>query len=186
MEKRARIDGLKAAGGWFLKTAGQVLAHPFAFFRRLPEEPGLAKPLAFLGLMIVLDALYTRILQPLGWLTELSTPGLTLIEEQVIGYIALLFLPLVAFGAARVLGGKGTLVNAVAMIGYASAPLILPSISFLGYVFAAYGIFVYFVGLKETFRLSHRRAFFAFILFCLGLTGIEFGAAYAVVMVWKL
>lgn len=185
MDGNAGITGAKTAGAWFLQTVWRVLVHPVTFFRELPGRTGLWKPLGFLAALLLLDAAYTAILQPLGLLTDLATPGLTQTQEQWIGLIALVSMPLIAFGAARLLGGKGTPADAVSMICYASAPLILPSISFLGYVFAAYGVFIYFVGLKETFRLSPRRAFFAFLLFCLGLLAVELGAAYGVVAVWK-
>jgi hypothetical protein len=186
MEMRTTGIGLRSAVEWFFKTVWRVLAHPFVVFRELPRQAGLGKPLVFLAVLVILDAAYTWLLQPLGLLTNLPTTGLTPIEEEAMGALALVFMPLIAFGAARLLGGKGKLADAVAMTCYANAPLILPSISYLGYAFAAYGIFIYFVGLKETFRLSHRRAFFAFLLFGLGLILAEGGAAYVVVAGLKL
>jgi|GEM_PF-4871123 len=160
------IPASKAGQGaaWFFRTAWTIIRRPSAFFRSLPPEAGFREPLLFLGMALLLDALLTLILAKLDWQVP-ATPGLSRNAETAVGYLSLPLAPFILFGMARLFGGRGRLVHAVQVIAYSGAVMVIPSISYAGYVVGFYGLLLMYLGAKERFQLSVRRAVFMFLAF---------------------
>jgi hypothetical protein len=148
-----------------LDTAAAILRHPVVFFQQLPTKPGYRRPLLFMAVTLFIDLIYTLILSQWPRLALPGTPGLSAAEDTALNYASLAVMPFLLYGAARIFGGKGRFQDAVAVIAYSCAALLLPPVRWLGYAFGFYGLLLIYIGAKEAFGLTVKRAVFACLFF---------------------
>ncbi|MBN1596470.1 hypothetical protein JW933_11145 [candidate division FCPU426 bacterium] len=171
---------------WFGRTAAFILQHPLVFFRALPAHGIFRDSLCFVALAALAGQVWIWILQPAGLLTQWPVhSGLTPEDEMSVAYITLPLMPFLIYAAFRLVGGRQNFVQAVGVVCYASAYLILPPLAWAGYFFELYGMVLLFLAAKEVSALSVRRAFLAFGLFLLLDTAATLAVLYGYIKVLK-
>jgi hypothetical protein len=151
----------------YIETWKEVIQRPSVFYRKMPTTGGYADPLTFAAISYIIYGLLTAIFK----IGIFSSRGFsfsamlgTIIVTPIAGIISLFIGGAILYIIYKALGGTGSYEGTVRFLSYASAPMVLSWIPFLGLIAGIYGLYLYIVGGMTVHNVSMGKSAIAVLL----------------------
>lgn len=143
----------------YIKTWKEVMLRPSDFYRRMQTTEEYTGPLIFVAISSVISVILTALVR-YGMLTlgvhpsiltlmgmHYSRPGFsvfwTVILAPISGIVGIFVLALIFNLLYKALGGTGSCNDTFTFLSYASAPVVLTWIPFIGLIIGIYELYLY-------------------------------------------
>lgn len=141
----------------YYETGLAIIIKPFEYFKGMAITGGLKDPLIFAIITsIIMGIGLTIITLGVGFLAILLAPLAVTISVFVAAWLLML--------CARLVGGKGTFEGTFRVVCYSNVVNVIGWVPFVSILGSLYGLFLTWLGIRDTHQLSNWKAALAVLL----------------------
>jgi hypothetical protein len=150
----------------YLDTWKEVIQRPSDFYKHMPTTGGYAEPLTFAAISYIIYGLLSAIISLFFSFMGFSFFAFigTLIMTPIFCIVVLFIAAAIFNFIYNILGGTGNYEGTLRFMSYASAPMVVSWIPFIGLLGGIYALYLYIVGGMNVHKVPMEKSALAILL----------------------